>query len=112
MHCLSGTTGRPTVVAYTRHDLVFWAEVLARTLVAGGLSDTSVFQVAVNSDRDGRKKRRPGRRNARRRACRRHRIQERLKAATGLSLRVRLVPPKTIERSEGKAKRVIDRRAM
>ncbi len=48
IHCSSGTTGRPTVVAYTRHDLAVWAEVLARTLVAGGLSDSSVFQVAVN----------------------------------------------------------------
>lgn len=48
VHCSSGTTGKPTVVAYTRHDLGVWAEVLARTLVAGGLSDTSVFQVAVN----------------------------------------------------------------
>ncbi|HWQ61487.1 MAG TPA: phenylacetate--CoA ligase, partial [Negativicutes bacterium] len=48
VHCSSGTTGKPTVVAYTRHDLGIWAEVLARTLVAGGLSDSSVFQVAVN----------------------------------------------------------------
>jgi len=48
VHCSSGTTGKPTVVAYTRHDLGVWAEVLARTLVAGGLSDSSVFQVAVN----------------------------------------------------------------
>lgn len=48
VHCSSGTTGKPTVVAYTRHDLSVWAEVLARTLVAGGLSDSSVFQVAVN----------------------------------------------------------------
>jgi phenylacetate-CoA ligase len=48
VHCSSGTTGKPTVVAYTRNDLAVWAEVLARTLVAGGLSDTSVFQVAVN----------------------------------------------------------------
>ncbi len=48
VHCSSGTTGRPTVVAYTRHDLGVWAEVLARTLVAGGLTDSSVFQVAVN----------------------------------------------------------------
>jgi phenylacetate-CoA ligase len=39
-------------------------------------------------------------------------IQEKLKAATGLSPLVRLVEPKTIARSEGKAKRVIDRRAM
>ncbi|MDR1801409.1 MAG: phenylacetate--CoA ligase [Lachnospiraceae bacterium] len=33
-----------------------------------------------------------------------------LKAALGVSVRVKLVEPKTIERSEGKAKRVIDKR--
>lgn len=48
LHCSSGTTGKPTVVAYTRGDLDLWAEVLARTLAAGGVAETSVFQVAVN----------------------------------------------------------------
>mgnify|MGYP000897908961 CR=1 FL=1 len=38
-------------------------------------------------------------------------IRERIKMATGLTPRVRLVEPKTIERSEGKAKRVLDKRA-
>jgi phenylacetate-CoA ligase len=48
LHCSSGTTGKPTVVAYTRNDLVTWAEVIARTLAAGGVNDKSVFQVSVN----------------------------------------------------------------
>ncbi|MDR3562274.1 MAG: phenylacetate--CoA ligase [Negativicutes bacterium] len=48
LHCSSGTTGKPTVVAYTRHDLAIWAEVIARTLTAGGVTDKSVFQVGVN----------------------------------------------------------------
>jgi phenylacetate-CoA ligase len=48
LHCSSGTTGKPTVVAYTRKDLGIWAEVIARTLTAGGVSDKSVFQVGVN----------------------------------------------------------------
>lgn len=47
-HSSSGTTGRPTAVAYTKNDLDMWAESLARTLVAGGLEPESVFQVAVN----------------------------------------------------------------
>ena len=33
-----------------------------------------------------------------------------LKQALGISVHVKLVEPKTIERSEGKAKRVIDKR--
>lgn len=48
LHSSSGTTGKPTVVAYTEHDVTVWTEVLARTLAAGGLNRDSVFQVAVN----------------------------------------------------------------
>ena len=39
-----------------------------------------------------------------------NRIGATLKAALGISARIKLVEPKTIERSEGKAKRVIDNR--
>jgi len=35
-----------------------------------------------------------------------------LQQALGLSVKVKLVEPKTIERSEGKAKRVIDKRKL
>ena len=38
------------------------------------------------------------------------RIGDALKQALGIAVNVKLVEPKTIERSEGKAKRVIDRR--
>ena len=48
IHSSSGTTGRPTVVAYTKNDLGVWAEVLARALAAAGVNEESVFQVAVN----------------------------------------------------------------
>jgi phenylacetate-CoA ligase len=37
-------------------------------------------------------------------------LQHKLESALGLSVNVKLVEPKTIERSEGKAKRVIDKR--
>ena len=37
IHGSSGTTGKPTFVAYTRRDLELWANLCARFLVAGGL---------------------------------------------------------------------------
>ncbi len=37
LHCSSGTTGSSTLVGYTRADLNTWAEVMARTLAAGGV---------------------------------------------------------------------------
>ena len=38
IHASSGTTGTPTVVAYTTHDLDIWASVVARSIraAAGG----------------------------------------------------------------------------
>ena len=38
------------------------------------------------------------------------RITEEIKSVLGLQVKVKLVEPKTIERSEGKAKRIIDKR--
>ncbi len=32
IHSSSGTTGKPTVVGYTRHDMEIWTEVMARTM--------------------------------------------------------------------------------
>jgi phenylacetate-CoA ligase len=46
IHASSGSTGKPTVVAYTRSDLKLWADVLARGLAAGGLTDEDTFQNA------------------------------------------------------------------
>jgi len=39
-----------------------------------------------------------------------HKIEAELASALSVSAKVRLVSPKAIERSEGKAKRVIDKR--
>jgi phenylacetate-CoA ligase len=36
IHCSSGTTGKPTVVAYTKNDLDLFSEVVARSLSAAG----------------------------------------------------------------------------
>ena len=36
IHASSGTTGRPTVVGYTKDDIDTWAEVMARSIAAAG----------------------------------------------------------------------------
>jgi phenylacetate-CoA ligase len=36
IHASSGTTGKPTVVGYTKKDIGTWAELMARTLAAAG----------------------------------------------------------------------------
>lgn len=45
-HSSSGTTGKPTVVGYTRNDLATWAELMARSLVSAGTTRNSVVQNA------------------------------------------------------------------
>lgn len=46
IHASSGTTGKPTVVGYTRNDLEAWSECVARALASTGGDRTSVIQVA------------------------------------------------------------------
>lgn len=46
VHGSSGTTGKPTFVAYTKRDLDTWAGLVARFLVAGGLRREHVVHVA------------------------------------------------------------------
>ena len=46
IHSSSGTTGKPTVVGYTRNDLDTWAEVCARFICAGGVTEDDIAQVA------------------------------------------------------------------
>jgi len=48
IHTTSGTTGKPTVVAYTGKDLSNWAGLIARNLTMVGLSEGDVFQNMVN----------------------------------------------------------------
>ncbi len=45
-HASSGTTGRPTVVAYTRNDVDLWSESMARCLSTAGVTRDDVIQVA------------------------------------------------------------------
>lgn len=43
IHASSGTTGQPTVVGYTQHDINVWADVVARSIrAAGGRSSDKV----------------------------------------------------------------------
>ncbi len=46
IHASSGTTGKPTVVGYTKNDLEHWAECVARALVMAGADKSSVVQVS------------------------------------------------------------------
>lgn len=47
IHTTSGTTGKPTVVGYTRQDIENWSEFIARDLVMVGLGEADVFQNAL-----------------------------------------------------------------
>ena len=46
VHASSGTTGKPTVVGYTREDIALWADAIARTLGCGGGTADDVLQNA------------------------------------------------------------------
>lgn len=46
IHASSGTTGKPTVVTYTQKDIDDWTELMARTVVAPGITSKDVVQNA------------------------------------------------------------------
>ena len=46
IHASSGTTGKPTVVGYTKGDISIWSEVMARTLTAAGATRNDFIQIA------------------------------------------------------------------
>jgi phenylacetate-CoA ligase len=48
IHASSGTTGKSTVVGYTRKDLDTWTNVVARFLVAGGLTSDDIVHIAFS----------------------------------------------------------------
>lgn len=48
IHGSSGTTGKPTFVAYTAEDLNTWAELCARFLTAGGLRTEHTVHIAFS----------------------------------------------------------------
>ncbi|HEY6237551.1 MAG TPA: phenylacetate--CoA ligase [Candidatus Elarobacter sp.] len=46
IHASSGTTGNPTIGAYTKEDVRVFGEVVARSFAAGGIRPGDMFQVA------------------------------------------------------------------
>lgn len=46
VHASSGTTGKATVVGYTRRDLEIWSECVARALSMAGITRDDIIQVA------------------------------------------------------------------
>jgi len=46
IHASSGTTGKPTVVAYTRNDIQLWSELMARSYGAAGVTQDDVVHNA------------------------------------------------------------------
>ena len=46
IHASSGTTGKATVVGYTKRDIETWAECAARSLAAAGATANDIVQVS------------------------------------------------------------------
>jgi phenylacetate-CoA ligase len=46
IHSSSGTTGKPTVVGYTRADLDTWVELLARMVTMAGVTERDIAQIS------------------------------------------------------------------
>ena len=46
VHASSGTTGKATVVGYTRKDIAVWSECVARAFAQAGLNRDDVIQIA------------------------------------------------------------------
>jgi len=46
IHSSSGTTGKPTVVGYTKNDLRMWSNLVARFMTAAGVTQDDVVQIA------------------------------------------------------------------
>ncbi len=46
IHASSGTTGKATVVGYTRHDLDIWSECVSRCFTMAGVGKDDIIQIA------------------------------------------------------------------
>jgi len=46
VHASSGTTGKPTVVGYTKNDMEMWKEMIARLVTMAGVTDEDVAQIS------------------------------------------------------------------
>ena len=46
IHASSGTSGKPTVVTYTKNDLEMWSECMARLITMAGVTKKDVVQIS------------------------------------------------------------------
>lgn len=46
IHASSGTTGKPTVVGYTKKDINNWSDCVARMMASVGVTDEDIIQIA------------------------------------------------------------------
>ncbi|MBN2645394.1 MAG: phenylacetate--CoA ligase [Desulfuromonadaceae bacterium] len=46
IHSSSGTTGKPTVVGYTRNDIRVWSQLVARFMTAAGVTNDDIVHIA------------------------------------------------------------------
>lgn len=46
IHSSSGTTGKPTVVGYTKSDIKIWTELVARFMTAAGVTNDDIVHIA------------------------------------------------------------------
>lgn len=46
IHASSGTTGKPTVVGYTKNDIENWSDCMARLCMAAGATEDDIIQIA------------------------------------------------------------------
>lgn len=46
IHSSSGTTGKPTVVGYTKEDIKIWTELVARFMTAAGVTQEDIVHIA------------------------------------------------------------------
>lgn len=48
IHTAPGTTLKPMVSGYTRHDLQVWREMVARAVTAAGVTDSDILQIVLD----------------------------------------------------------------
>ena len=48
IHSSSGTTGKPTVIAYTQRDIENWSEIMARSLVAANVTREDIMLISYS----------------------------------------------------------------
>ena len=46
VHASSGTTGKPTVGAYTKEDIENWSDFVARIVTASGVTSEDIIQIS------------------------------------------------------------------